>query len=359
MTERVFRLDMLPGREGDCLVLTYGDEARVRRIMVDTGRVGTWRSIRKRLGDLPPAEREFELLVVSHVDRDHIAGVLAMLADPALPLAFKDVWFNGYQHLNDGGIEEFGPAQGEQLSEILGAPGARWNERVGGKSVELKHLPDPVELDGGLRLRLLSPDRDAMKALIPEWEKECKKAGIVAGARSKPDGPPPGYEQFGGPVDVEALANVPFTADASKPNATSIAVLAEFADRTVLLSADGGARRLEQSIKPLAEAAGGRLGLAAFKLPHHGSRYNLSPELLALVDCRRFLISSNGSYFDHPDPETIARILKGGRGAELVFNYRSEETLIWLDDELMRKWRYTPFYPSEAENGTMSVDLLQ
>lgn len=356
MTTPVFQLDMLPGREGDCLVLSYGDETKVRRIMVDTGRVSTWRSIRKRLGELPAAERTFELLIVSHIDRDHIAGVLAMLKDPKLSLSFRDVWFNGYKHLFDDGLEPFGAAQGEELSGLLGKPGSAWNGRFKGRSVELRHAPKPILLDGGLSLRLLSPDRAALAALIPDWETECGKAGIVPGAKGRPEGPPAGLEQFGGPIDVEELARISFTPDGSKPNATSIAVLAEFADRAVILGADGGADRIRDSIMPLAAAAGGRLPLAAFKLPHHGSKYNLSPELLALVDCRRFLFSSNGSYFHHPDKETVARILATVPGSELVFNYGSAETQVWNDQVLMDEWDYRPTYP--ADDGTISVNLL-
>lgn len=355
-----FRLDMLPGREGDCLILTYGDGPRLRRIMIDTGRKSTYRGIKKLLGSLPVAERDFELLIVSHVDRDHIEGVLEMLSDPAVPIRFRDVWFNGYQHLHDSGIESFGPIQGERLSEILLAPGRKWNARFGGKSVELKRVHKPIKLTGGLTLRLLSPDRDAMEALIPEWERECKKAGLIAGAAASPDGAgaPAGFEAFGGAINVEALAAAEFTPDPSKPNATSIAVLAGFADRQVVLAADGGAERLAKSLAPLPKNESGRVPLAAFKLPHHGSRYNLSPELLALVDCRRFLISSNGTFFDHPQPETIARILKAVPHSDLVFNYRSTEALIWNDEDLMRDWHYRPIYPPENEDGTISVDLL-
>jgi hypothetical protein len=76
------------------------------------------------------------------------------------------------------------------------------------------------------------------------------------------------------------------------------------------------------------------------------------------VNCRRFLISSNGTYFDHPQPETIARILKSGRGAELVFNYRSPEALVWNDDDLRGTWDYTTCYPDAATDGTISVNLL-
>ena len=353
----VFRLDMLPGREGDCLILTYGDETRVRRVMVDTGRKSTWRSVGKRLAAVQ-AEHEYELLIVSHVDRDHIAGVLSMLSDPKLQLTFNDIWFNGFQHLHDAGIESFGPVQGEELSQLLSGMDGTWNKRFGGKSVELDRAQDPLELEGGLTLRLLSPDRAALRRLIDEWEDACKAAGIVAGARARPPGPPAGFESFGGPIDVDELAKTPFEPDGSKPNATSIAVLAEFAGRRVLLAADGGDERLRRSIEPLAEAEGGRLALAAFKVPHHGSKYNLSSKLLGLLECRRFLISTNGSYFKHPDREAIARVLKRVRSAELVFNYASEQTLAWDDDDLKAQWGYTPTYPADGENGSISVNLL-
>ena len=353
----VFQLDMLPAREGDCLVLTYGDEAAPHRVMVDTGRKATYRSIKKRLSAIPRPQREFELLIVSHIDRDHIEGVIDMLSDPALAITFRDVWFNGYRHLEDGDVEVFGGPMGEALTELLRRPGARWNRSFQRRSVELAHAPDPIELRGGLTLRLLSPHRDQLEALIPEWDAECKKAGLIKGVDGWHEKLPPGVESYGA-IDVEALAALPFAADTSKANATSIAVVAEFKGRRVLLAADGGAKRIADSLQPLALAEGGRYTLAAFKLPHHGSMYNLSTQLLGLVDCRRFLVSSNGTYFDHPDQETIARILKTGPGAELVFNYRSPEALVWNDNGLKSTWGYTTCYPQQTDNGTMSVDLL-
>lgn len=356
----IFRLDMLAGREGDCLILTYGDHRRVRRVMIDGGRKSTYRDIRNSLAALPKIERDFELLIVSHVDRDHVEGVVEMLADPALPIQFRDVWFNGFHHLHAGDLEAFGPVQGERLSELLRSPGVKWNSRFRGRSVELNHARDAVQLEGGLSLEVLSPDRNALEQLIPEWERECKKAGLIAGARSSPDGKGSGLEAFGGGApNVNALASLAFTPDDSKPNATSIAVLARYADRAVLLAADGGAERLAASLAPIAARhPRGRVPLAAFKLPHHGSKFNLSLDLLGLVECRRFLISSNGSYFDHPQPETISRILARVAGAELIFNYRSPESLVWSDPTLMHDWHFTSTYPSEKENGTISVDLL-
>lgn len=354
----VFRLDMLPAREGDCLVLTWGeDDAAPRRIMIDTGRSATYRQIRKTLGEIPPAQRTFELLIVSHIDRDHIEGVIEMLSDPELAITFRDIWFNGYQHLLDADIEVFGGPQGERLTELLRRPGTPWNRRFRRRSVELAHVRKPIKMQGGLSLRLLSPHRNELLALVDDWDDECRKAGLVQDVTGWHERLPPGIEHLG-PIDVDALAATSFEPDTSKPNKTSIAVVAEFKGRRVLLAADGSAERLETSLQPLADAEGGRYALTAMKLPHHGSMYNLSPELLALVACRRFLVSSNGTYFDHPQPETIARILKTGPGAEIVFNYRSPESLVWDDNDLRDTWGYTTTYPDEAGNGTISVDLL-
>ena len=90
---------MLPAREGDCLWIEYGDPARPRRILIDGGRKSAYAELKRRFADLPRAQRAFELLILSHVDADHIEGLLELAADPQLAVTFKDVWFNGEQHL--------------------------------------------------------------------------------------------------------------------------------------------------------------------------------------------------------------------------------------------------------------------
>ena len=90
---------------------------------------------------------------------------------------------------------------------------------------------------------------------------------------------------------------------------------------------------------------GGRLQLDAFKMPHHGSRRNLSREIVEAVDCPRFLVSTDGSRFGHPDPEALARVIKfGGERPELIFNYRTEKTLAWKKPAWMKKYGYSVRY---------------
>ena len=152
--------------------------------------------------------------------------------------------------------------------------------------------------------------------------------GPRADSRRGPETPAPeGFEEFG-PVDVDALAATPFRPDTSKTNASSIAFLFEFDGRRILFTGDGDDPRIVESLRPIARAEGGRLRLDALKVPHHGSAANISRELLELIDCPRYLISTNGERHGHPDPVAMARILvHGGESKELVFNYRRAAAL--------------------------------
>ena len=48
-----FRIEMLPAREGDCLVLVYGQRERPRRVLIDGGRKATYRTVKARFAGLP------------------------------------------------------------------------------------------------------------------------------------------------------------------------------------------------------------------------------------------------------------------------------------------------------------------
>ena len=48
-------------------------------ILIDAGTSGAYPALEKKLRSLPQAKRVFELLVVTHIDIDHIGGVLPLL----------------------------------------------------------------------------------------------------------------------------------------------------------------------------------------------------------------------------------------------------------------------------------------
>lgn len=364
-----FRMTMLPALDGDCVLLSWGREPDLHHVLVDLGRGVTYRAIRDRLDNL----RAVELLVISHVDADHIAGTLPLVREANPPLRPKRVWFNGRPQLaaarNREPIHEpLGARQGEKLSRGIVQHGWPWNESFASEivSTDSAEARAPIRLDGGLSLRLLSPNDEKLVALLPEWDRELEKAGIRPFDPDEEAAPEigPRFEPLSGIPDVRALAETPYEPDETEANGSSIAFLAEFEGKRVLLAADAHAETLEAAIRAPADAEGGRLRIDLLKVSHHGSRANTSPSLLKLLDCQRFAFSTDGSRrHNHPNAETIARLLTADpeRAKTLYFNYRQPHTDLWDSVLLQQAWRYACHFPvsdeADPNNGTLEIDI--
>jgi beta-lactamase superfamily II metal-dependent hydrolase len=355
-----FAIEMLPADNGDCLWIEYGDPSRPRRILIDCGAVSAARTVASRIESIgAPSERVFELFVLTHIDADHINGVLPLFGNPNLNARFEDIWFNGWHQVS----QFLSVKQGEDFSKLLEDPARSlpWNRAVSSKGV--KH-PAPIvlpsdkppptfELPGGLRLTLLSPGADQLKRLGREWRQallELEPGKTMLGRRR----PPPPVTDFA-KFDLEALARRPVTKDTSVANGSSIALLAEFNEHAILLTGDAHADVLLRSITALQQARrrkNDKLKLDALKLSHHGSASGTTVEFLALLDCQRYLVSSNGNIFCHPDREAMARvILHGGKRPTLYFNYRSPLNNLWDAVELKAHYDYRTEYPPEGQAG--------
>jgi hypothetical protein len=79
---------------------------------------------------------------------------------------------------------------------------------------------------------------------------------------------------------------------------------------------------------------------------------------LKKIKTSRYLFSTNGSSHDHPDQETVARVLKAKQGhATLIFNYRSDENKIWDNQDLKDHFDYDTIYPNDAGAASKGVTI--
>jgi len=347
---------MLPAQYGDCLWIEYGDEREPRRILVDCGMKSTYRLLSKRLKKSP--DLRFELLVLTHVDADHIQGSIPLLREIG-PERFQDVWFNGWEQLPPD--DSLGPVQGEIVSALLEKGGFTWNAPWPGKTRPVvipgrEKLPSHT-LEGGLKLTLLSPTPGRLEDLRLEWKKildrERMRPGRTGDAIRRLEARRELQPDRLGRIDPFALARTRYEPDRGAGNGSSIALLAEHEGKALLLAGDAFAPDLEQTIARLLEERRqeGPLRLDAFKLSHHGSRGNTSPGLLGMVACRDFLISTNGSSYYHPHPETMARVILSQDRPRLHFNYLSDENKVWGGRALQRAFSYEACYPERGTEG--------
>lgn len=400
----MLRIEMLPAAHGDCLWIEYGSGTTVHRILIDGGPAHTYPALRERILHLPASERRFDLLVITHVDADHIEGVIRLLMDAeALDCRFDRIWFNGRDQLNavpDPAGRPLGALQGEILGMLIADYEARTGTRVWNLGFEhalaaidrgQAALPT-VDLPGDCRLTLLSPDHACLLYLKDRWKKELDRAhvqsGDVAALRRKlaasrslrPLGDVLGAEdddaliaagerRYELPADDdsdlgtgladtlgrgsgEAGADAPFGGDASAANGSSIAVLLEYPAAApkvrLLLAGDAWPGVLENSIATLLGDPGKRLALDAFKLPHHGSVANLSASLLEHLRCSHYLVSTSGALFRHPHKRALDLILEhhaGPGSPTLHFNYLTRCTAPWSEQADQKSRGYHARHP--------------
>jgi len=207
-----------------------------------------------------------------------------------------------------------------------------------------------------MQLTLLSPTTAALAELRDVWEDEIQDAELALGMDT-PDDEEAEEEDDDDDLlstvespDVEALAAEPFSDDTSEANGSSIAFLLEFEGRRVLFAADAQVGRLVDALERV--SPGKRLKLDLFKISHHGSKTTTSRELIAKLDCPRYVFSTNGSIYKHPHGETVSRVIvEGGDNPHLFFNYKGRRNEIWGNQDLQSVHGYATTYPTGDDPG--------
>lgn len=332
----MFELKALQAAHGDAFIVSYGEDI-VRHIMIDGGPPSTVSNILSVLEDLRINDcLRIELLVISHYDLDHIGAILELLRAAPAWLSIGDIWFNGRHHSSPG--DALGPRESDELSEMLGG-GLPWNRAFNGGPV-VANSHHWITLEGGLKVLVLSPTENELEVVGREWGQQKQTSNnstAPADTLGRSDTWP-----------APPFANVKrsgLRADTSPANGSSIALLLEYQKTKVLLAADAFAEVISESLDALHDQP---VEVALLKLSHHGSQGNTSASLLKAIDCKKFLISTDGSIHRHPDQTLIARILDQIRNPEFVFNYENQHTLNWKTPP--KGWpRYVCQFPSWNE----------
>lgn len=361
MPQPQYSIEMLPACHGDALLVQYGGDT-IRRMLIDGGPLNAFPHLQKRLDALPAGDQRVELLVITHVDTDHVEGIIRLLALPEAkwPIAPEEIWFNGWRHLEEA--RDLGGREGELVSALIHKrAGERWNKRFGGHAVRVQSLPhDRIDLEGGMTLKMLSPDAEALEDLLKDWRDSAEDweiepgnleqawAQLVDESKFHPDS-----ELTLGPEDLTAkLRKLLKGKDGSKANGSSIAFIGEFSGKSCMFLGDAHMRVICASLKRLGATSNTPLRLNAIKMSHHGSKNNITPEFFELVDAQHYLISTNGDRFEHPDREAIEAVIQGSRRKPtLWFNYRSEFTNSWEAGSKKRGAKYATKYPAQGKEG--------
>ncbi len=313
---------MLPVGHGDAFIINCfkGDSRGV--VVVDGG--PQMRPVDDAFQSSVDAFSCIDLMVLSHIDDDHISGILDYIErhKSESPFPVKEIWANCAPDINLRQETDLSPKQGFTLSDRLSDISARenliWRADVC-FGAEAMHFPFAD-------IRVLTPTRTSLEGFINKYR---GKKPAVTGQVSFADASATPSADFS--TDMHRLAarpKKPVTGSnyAKAVNIAAISFILECDGLRVLMCGDAYAIHIAQCLRELGYSEANPLELDFLKVPHHGSAPNMHNDLLALVKCNDFLISTNGDYYSHPDREAIANILchpqrDYARTVRLHFNY--------------------------------------
>lgn len=222
------KLTVFQSDKGDCLLLE-GDAGG--RILADGGMRDSYTEhVAPALGKLQKKKETIDVVYVSHIDQDHISGVLQMMDDEvewrihdyqikhgnpthkpptsARPPKVKHIWHNAFhdqleKNVGDvgdmlaasaailsgseiGEIKELASQQAGLVTSISEALqlsrrvspeqlGIKLNHPAGGKLIMVRDKPGAPIKFGGMKIRVIGPFDEDLKELRKEWNEWLKK----------------------------------------------------------------------------------------------------------------------------------------------------------------------------------------
>lgn len=339
MNNNRIQIKALKAGNGDSFLISYiGNHGKRVNIMVDggNGRQTYEDHIRKEIESRIKNKQIIDLLIVTHIDQDHIKGLIYLVEDikslgsPILGSSIGKYWFNSAQKNKKGPLIKNLDVSAREMAVFENylhtLSNSQWdiNNRL--------KIPMEIELYGA-KITILSPNDE----LIAEFQEEygSRDVGFKSTDYKKAVNELKKLEQRMFTEKKEDL-------DRKLQNATSIAFLLEYKEKSLLYLGDAVPEILEVSLKQiLKKRKVEKLKVDAVKLSHHGSRKSLSMQMLNLLDSRKFVISTNGKKSGLPNKATLAKILLGmhrkeGERITFYFNYDDFSDCFNLtDDEKM------------------------
>jgi len=374
----LFTLEALPAEEGDCLLLHWGtrkgkkkNEKKLPFVALIDGGPGLVydNDLRPRLDEivenLEVAQLPLELVMVSHMDSDHIIGIKKLFSALKREVAnnapqadrtikAKRLWLNVFNDILGDAIDKYYQTLPKGLqASVDGKPSPELVKRLQEK-FETKEDDDEDEaifnaetvaavLAGHGDGRTL---RDDHRFLFENGQTATLNAPLAAGGKATlitlektPDAKIEGLKfQIAGPAlaEIQALqkefdkyieengmtvdAVLAAYADKSVKNLSSIVCLVEFEGKTMLLTGDARGDLIIKGLiaRKLLKNDKATLDVDILKVPHHGSDNNAEAAFFKTITADTYVLSGDGVH-GNPERATLEWIVDS-RGKKAKFD---------------------------------------
>jgi hypothetical protein len=320
------RIKFLKADHGDCIIISINKF----NILIDGGPPSCYYDsnlnmdgeLKSELDAIKTRLERIDLLILTHIDNDHIGGLLKWFEmDGDAYAIISQIWFNSGRtlakafdelantdlkvHIDNEQSALTGVTEGVEFEDYVFAKKI-WDEKIWISGMKFNHADFNIEL--------ISPGRGQLGKLVKEYRK--KLPDLKTGAEKSDwrfD-----LELF---IHEESRKDFKFKEDTSVKNGSSIALVLSVEEKRFLFLGDAHPSIIENGLTSLGYSKENPLRAELVKLSHHGSHKNTSKSLLDLIESDKFLLSTNGDHHCHPSKRTLARILTRNPSASFFFNY--------------------------------------
>lgn len=369
----MFSLEALQAKHGDALLLHYGPEDNPQMLMIDGGPPTVFaKTLLPRLAQIADFKGvdtlRARLVMVSHIDSDHIAGILDLMKhideDGAPFIDIQSLWHNSFDDSLDTaelgllqslgaisntvaasmGLSHFtrevaaGVAQARTLRDRADNLGLFVN--IGGGLEGFISEGDLINLGNGTTMRVINPDRGQLLGLRTKWDGLANRLRDLTEEQRR-----------------IVLARV---VDDSLANISSIVFHIEKDGNTMLLTGDARADTIISGLNAAGLLPNGKASVDILKIPHHGSDRNVNTDFFRTVHAAHYIFSGDRQHSgSNPDKATFQMLTEAREDAAytMYFTYDLPEIHEWIDEDQQSHTRnYEVFFTAEQEFGIW-IDL--
>jgi len=312
------KFEFLKAGKGDCILISIDEVTDTEKnILIDGGVSKTYNNSTHGIGTLKSKLRRIkslDLVVLTHIDDDHICGLIQLLKDDEHVGKVKELWFNSSDYIKvDIPSDEKGYGQSNYFRELINSHShIKYRSDIFIENQKIYNFSKDIELI------LLSPYKEQLDNLEnaqKAWEKERKKKGKEISTPCRDESS----------MEKTSMLNEKYKVGETEKNASSIAFILRYRkEKKFLFLADADINVINSSLKKLDKNL---LNFDFVKLSHHGSfKNNINKEFLELIDTNKYVILTDGQHkkYRHPHKETIQLILDEkpkNKEIEFIFNY--------------------------------------
>lgn len=276
--DKNIELITLTDSNADSFLLKLLGKSGIKNILIDGGFKGDGRKALNLIKKIFEEGEKIDLVVLTHVDQDHVNGLLSIFeSDFVNNETIGKVFFNvPHSEAERKVIKEKNTQCGYQDGNtLLGL--------IVSKGIELVQVQqgNTFKLDENICIDILAPTKEALEANHADW----RTTNI-------------GHDEDE-VYDKNTLLTQKFKEDDKPQNKSSIVCLITCDEHKMLFCGDSVPSQI-------LSAAIESTPVTLFKVPHHGSKYNISRELLEKFPASKYLIPGNKS--SYPNYYTIALI---------------------------------------------------